>query len=112
MRQPTPSGFEASSVVCSSLNPDQRRTVWDAAKDEIIGRRNCQNIGTVAWRFKNTANWKELPYESTRRWIRVLQKQKACQDGASGSASLELLEVTPLQSNVRLLPKTGQLDLV
>ena len=42
---------------------------------------------------------KELPYESTRRWIRVLQKAR--QDGASGSASLELVEVNPLQRNVR-----------
>ena len=25
------------------MNPNQRKTTWDA-KDEIIGRRNCQNI--------------------------------------------------------------------
>ncbi|MGN0871915.1 MAG: hypothetical protein ACI4UV_12060, partial [Victivallales bacterium] len=42
---------------------------------------------------------KELPYESTRRWIRVLQKTR--QDGAGGSASLELVEVRPLQRNER-----------
>ena len=40
---------------------------------------------------------KELPYESTRRWIRVLEKAR--QDGAIGSASLELVEVKPLQTN-------------
>ena len=37
---------------------------------------------------------KELPYESTRRWIRVLEKVR--QDGVIGSASLELVEVAPL----------------
>ena len=48
---------------------------------------------------------KELPYESTRRWIRVLQKarirmlQKARQDGTSASESLELIEIKPLQTN-------------
>ena len=40
---------------------------------------------------------KELPYESTRRWIRVLEKAR--QDGAIGSASLELVEIKPLQTN-------------
>ena len=40
---------------------------------------------------------KELPYESTRRWIRVLQKAR--QDGVIGSASLELVEIKPLQTN-------------
>lgn len=42
---------------------------------------------------------KELSYESTRRWIRVLEKAR--QDGAGDSASLELVEVTPLQRNAR-----------
>ena len=37
---------------------------------------------------------KELPYESTRRWIRVLEKAR--QDGVIGSASLELVEVKSL----------------
>ena len=45
--QPAPSGFEADSVVCSSTNRNNGRTAWDG-KDEIIGRRNCQNIGTAA----------------------------------------------------------------
>ena len=45
--QPAPSGFEADSVVCSSKNRNNGRTAWDA-KDEIIGRSNCPNIGTVA----------------------------------------------------------------
>ena len=45
--QPAPSGFESDSVVCSSTNRNNGRTAWDA-KDEIIGRRNCQNIGTAA----------------------------------------------------------------
>ena len=40
---------------------------------------------------------KELPYESTRRWIRVLEKAR--QDGVIGSASLELVEIKPLQTN-------------
>lgn len=40
---------------------------------------------------------KELPYESTRRWIRVLEKVR--QDGVIGSASLELVEIKPLQTN-------------
>ena len=40
---------------------------------------------------------KELPYESVRRWIRVLQKAR--QDGANDSAALELVEVNPLQTN-------------
>ena len=42
---------------------------------------------------------KELPYESTRRWIRVLEKVR--QDGVIGSASLELVEVKPLQTDAR-----------
>ena len=42
---------------------------------------------------------KELPYESTRRWIRVLEKAR--QDGVIGSASLELVEVKPLQTDAR-----------
>lgn len=42
---------------------------------------------------------KELPYESTRRWIRVLQKAR--QTGASDSESLELVEVPPLQTSAR-----------
>ena len=45
--QPAPSGFEADSVVCSATNRNNGRTAWDV-KDEIIGRRNCQNIGTAA----------------------------------------------------------------
>ena len=40
---------------------------------------------------------KELPYESTRRWIRMLQKAR--QDGTSASESLELIEIKPLQTN-------------
>ena len=42
---------------------------------------------------------KELPYESTRRWIRVLEKAR--QAGAIGSASLELVEVKSLQTDAR-----------
>ena len=42
---------------------------------------------------------KELPYESTRRWIRVLEKAR--QDGVIGSASLELVEVKSLQTDAR-----------
>ena len=42
--QPAPSGFESDSVVCSSTNRNNGRTAWDA-KDEIIGRRNCQLEG-------------------------------------------------------------------
>ncbi len=37
---------------------------------------------------------KELPYESVRRWIRVLQKAR--QADAGESESLELVEVAPL----------------
>ena len=48
---------------------------------------------------------KELSYESTRRWIRVLQKAR--QDDASDPESLELVEVKPLDardsSGIRLL---------
>ena len=40
---------------------------------------------------------KELPYESTRRWIRVLEKAR--QDDASTHESLELVEIKPLQTN-------------
>ena len=42
---------------------------------------------------------KELSYESTRRWIRVLEKAR--QDGVIGSASLELVEVKSLQTDAR-----------
>ena len=50
---------------------------------------------------------KELPYESTRRWIRVLQKAR--QGNANESESLELVEIGPLSassgigSGIRLL---------
>ena len=43
------------------------------------------------------SEFKELPYESTRRWIRVLQKAR--QDDASTHESLELIEIKPLQTN-------------
>ena len=42
---------------------------------------------------------KELPYESVRRWIRVLQKAHHADVG--DSASLELVEVKPLQTDAR-----------
>ena len=45
------------------------------------------------------SEFKELPYESPRRWIRV--SQKARQDGANDSAALELVEVNPLQTKAR-----------
>ena len=45
---------------------------------------------------------KELPYESTRRWIRVLEKAR--QGGVIGSASLELVEVKPLQTDASKRP--------
>ena len=45
---------------------------------------------------------KELPYESTRRWIRVLQKAR--QDEASTPESLELVEIKPLQKLVEIKP--------
>ena len=44
--QPAPSGFEVTCVLCSCATPNERRMAWDV-KDEIIGRRNCQNIGTA-----------------------------------------------------------------
>ena len=44
--QPAPSGFEVTCVLCSCATPNERRMAWDA-KDEIIGRRNCPNIGTA-----------------------------------------------------------------
>ena len=49
---------------------------------------------------------KELPYESTRRWIRVLEKAR--QDGAIGSASLELVEVKPLQVQTQVARRTNR----
>ena len=94
-------------MVCSSTNRNNGRTAWDA-KDEIIGRRNCQNIRDY-WEAQLSEYWdsgltiqeyselKELPYESTRRWIRVLQKAR--QDDASTPESLELVEIKPLQTN-------------
>ena len=42
---------------------------------------------------------KELPYESVRRWIRVLQKARHADVG--DSESLELVEVKPLQTDAR-----------
>ena len=42
---------------------------------------------------------KKLPYESVRRWIRVLQKAR--QDDAGEAESLELVEVAPA------VPRTG-----
>jgi len=58
--QPAPSRFESDSVVCSSTNRNNRRTAWDA-KDEIIGRRNCQDSGLTIQEYSEL---KELPYES------------------------------------------------
>ena len=40
---------------------------------------------------------REGPYESTRRWIRVLEKAR--QDDASAPELLELVEIKPLQTN-------------
>ena len=40
---------------------------------------------------------KELPYESTRRWIRVLEKAR--RDDVSDPESLALVEIKPLQTN-------------
>ena len=47
--------------------------------------------------YESTRRW--IPYESTRRWIRVLQKAR--QDDASDPESLELGEVKPLQTDAR-----------
>ena len=81
-------------MVCSSTNRNNGRTAWDA-KDEIIGRSNCHSGLTI----QEYSELKELPYESTRRWIRVLEKTR--QDGASAPESLELVEVKPLQTDAR-----------
>ena len=80
-------------MVCSSTNRNNGRTAWDA-KDEIIGRRNCQDSGLTIQEYSEL---KELPYESTRRWIRVLEKAR--QDEVSDPESLELVEIKPLQTN-------------
>ena len=81
-------------MLCSCATPNERRTAWDA-KDEIIGRRNWDSGLTI----QEYSELKELPYESTRRWIRVLQKAR--QDDASDPESLELVEVKPLQTDAR-----------
>ena len=83
-------------MVCSSTNRNNGRTAWDA-KDEIIGRRNCQNIWDSGLTIQEYSELKELPYESTRRWIRVLEKAR--QDDVSDPESLELVEIKPLQTN-------------
>lgn len=96
--QPSPSGFEIVGVVCSSLNPKQRRTAWDA-KDVIIGRHNCKNYWDRGLTIQESSELKELPCESTRRWIRV--SQKARQDGASESDAPESVVVKPLPADMR-----------
>ena len=74
----------------------ERRDYWEAQLSEYW------NSGLTIQEYSEL---KELPYESTRRWIRVLQKTRL--DGAGDSESLELVEVKPLDardnSGIRLL---------
>ena len=74
----------------------ERRDYWEAQLPEYW------NSGLTNQEYSEL---KELPYESTRRWIRVLQKTRL--DGAGDSESLELVEVKPLDardsSGIRLL---------
>ncbi len=74
----------------------ERRDYWEAQLSEYW------NSGLTIQEYSEL---KELPYESTRRWIRVLQKIRL--DGAGDSESLELVEVKPLDardsSGIRLL---------
>ncbi len=85
-------------MVCCSLNPKQRRTAWDA-KDVIIGRYNCKNYWDRGLTIQESSELKELPCQSTRRWIRVAQKAR--QDGASESEAPELVVVKPLPADTR-----------
>ena len=71
--QPAPSGFESDSVVCSSTNRNNGRTSWDA-KDEIIGRRNCQEMSSgghrsptafILWPFSPS---KKSPLDPPSPW--------------------------------------------
>lgn len=65
----------------------ERRDYWEAQLSEYW------NSGLTIQEYSKL---KELPYESTRRWIRVLQKTRL--DGAGDSESLELVEVKPLDA--------------
>lgn len=71
---------------------------WDA-KDVIISRYNCKNYWDRGLTIQESSELKELPCESTRRWIRV--SQKARQDGASESEAPELVVVKPLPADTR-----------
>ena len=74
------------------------RDYWEAQLSEYWGS---------GLTIQEYSDLKELPYESVRRWIRVLQKAR--QAGTGESESLELIEVAPLvagsgkASGIRLL---------
>ena len=77
-------------------------SLWYYRKSQRWQRREEEQLSEY-WdsglTIQEYSELKELPYESTRRWIRVLEKAR--QDGAIGSASLELVEVKPLQTDAR-----------
>ena len=77
-------------------------SLWYYRKSQRWQRREEEQLSEY-WdsglTIQEYSELKELPYESTRRWIRVLEKAR--QDGAIGSASLEQVEVKPLQTDAR-----------
>ena len=93
--QPAPSGFESDSVVCSSTNRNNGRTAGREGRD--YWEAQLSEYWDSGLTIQEYSELKELPYESTRRWIRMLQKAR--QDGTSASESLELVEIKPLQTN-------------
>ena len=66
------------------------RDYWDAQLSEYWDS---------GFTIQEYSELKVLPYESTRRWIRVLQK--AHQNGASDLEKLEQIEVKPLPADTR-----------
>ena len=93
--QPAPSGFEVTCVLCSCATPNERRMAWDEGRD--YWEAQLSEYWDSGLTIQEYSELKELPYESTRRWIRVLQKAR--QDEASTPESLELVEIKPLQTN-------------
>ena len=69
-------------------------SLWYYRKSQRWQRREEEQLSEY-WdsglTIQEYSELKELPYESTRRWIRVLQKAR--QDDASDPESLELVEV-------------------
>ena len=75
MRPMSPIWIWVVCVLYSSVNQNNRRMAWDG-KDTITGGNNCQSIGIAAWRYRNTANWRNF---LTKTHVAGFECCKRCQ---------------------------------